>query len=467
MRLNIVSANPDFRKQMFHLLIPIVLQNLLSAAVSSSDVIMLNYVGQDSISAVSLAANYAGVLGSVYYGLGTGATLLCAQYYGRRDFRAIQTVQGIALRYSVLLSVLVAAVAFLIPDRLMWVFTKDAQLIEIGANYLRIMGITYLCWGMIEIYLAVLRSIGRVRICLALNVMTFTLNIVLNAVFIFGLFGAPRLGAMGVAIATAASRVVELAGCFVVSACSKDVKLRLGDVFVRNKLLGEDFVRLVVPALGNDISWGVAFSMYAVILGHLGNDAVAANSIVGVVRNLSTTFCFAVASAGGVLLGNVMGEGKLEKAKRYATGVMEMTIFTGVLGGLIVMATIPFILHFASASFTETALHYLKVMLWINTYYIVGAAVNTTLIAGVFRAGGDTRFGFICDTIDMWVYAVPLGFFAAFVLKLPVLWVYFLLCTDEFVKWPWVIGHYRSGKWLKNITRTDLFDEEEKAASKN
>ena len=200
---------------------------------------------------------------------------------------------------------------------------------------------------------------------------------------------------------------------------------------------------------------------------HLGNDAVAANSIVGVVRNLSTTFCFAVASAGGVLLGNVMGEGKLEKAKRYATGVMEMTIFTGVLGGLIVMATIPFILHFASASFTETALHYLKVMLWINTYYIVGAAVNTTLIAGVFRAGGDTRFGFICDTIDMWVYAVPLGFFAAFVLKLPVLWVYFLLCTDEFVKWPWVIGHYRSGKWLKNITRTDLFDEEEKAASKN
>mgnify|MGYP002516005645 CR=1 FL=1 len=105
------------RRGLYHtllsLMLPIVLQNLLSAAVSSSDVIMLNYVGQDSISAVSLAANYAGVLGSVYYGLGTGATLLCAQNYGRRDFRAIQTVQGIALRYSVLLSVLVAAVAFL------------------------------------------------------------------------------------------------------------------------------------------------------------------------------------------------------------------------------------------------------------------------------------------------------------------------------------------------------------------
>ena len=96
-------------------------------------------------------------------------------------------------------------------------------------------------------------------------------------------------------------------------------------------------------------------------------------------------------------------------------------------------------------------------MLLINTYYITGTAVNTTLIAGVFRAGGDSMFGMICDTIDMWVYAVPLGFFAAFVLKLPVLWVYFLLCTDEFVKWPWVLKHYKSGKWIKNITRDNPY----------
>ena len=101
-------------------------------------------------------------------------------------------------------------------------------------------------------------------------------------------------------------------------------------------------------------------------------------------------------------------------------------------------------------------MHYLKYMLLINTYYVMGAAVNTTLIAGVFRAGGDTRFGFVCDVIDMWVYAVPLGFLTAFVLRLPVMWVYFLLCTDEFVKWPWVIGRYRSGKWLHNITMNNI-----------
>ena len=460
----IKSVDPGFRSQMYKLLIPLVIQNLLNAAVSSSDVVMLNYVSQSSISAVSLAANYAQVLGSVFYGLGTGATLLCAQYYGKKDFRAIQAVQGIALRFSMAISAVFALAAFTVPQVLMRLFTNDAELISIGAGYLRIMGITYLCWGIIEVYMSVMRSIGRVTICLALNIMTFFLNIALNALFIFGLLGAPKLGAVGVAIATAASRVVELVGSFVVSAFSKDVKLKLSEVLRRNKVLTGDFVRLALPALGNDVSWGVAFSMYSVILGHLGNDAVAANSIVVVIRNLTTTFCFAVAGAGGILLGNVMGTGDLDKAKKYASEVMKMTVFSGAVGGVVLIAAIPLVLRFASASLSDTAMGYLRVMLWINSYYIMGAAVNTSLIAGVFRAGGDTRFGLICDSIDMWCYAVPLGFLAAFVLKLPVLWVYFLLCTDEFVKWPWVLRHYRSGAWAKNITREGLFSEEENAS---
>lgn len=231
-------------------------------------------------------------------------------------------------------------------------------------------------------------------------------------------------------------------------------------MFIRNKLLFKDFLRLSLPALGNDISWGVAFSMYSVILGHLGTDAVAANSLVTVVRNFGTVLCFGTASAGGILLGNVMGEGDMERAKVYASKIIKLTIITGAIGGILVLIATPFVLHFADL--TDTAMHYLKYMLLINSYYIMGSAVNTTLIAGVFRAGGDTRFGLICDTVDMWCYAVPLGFLAAFVLKLPVLVVYFLLCTDEFVKWPWVIKHYRSRKWLKNITRDNLFAEDQK-----
>lgn len=450
------NLNTDFYKHIWKLFIPIVVQNLLSAAVSSTDVVMLNFVGQSSISAVSLAANYASILFMVYYGLGTGATLLCAQYYGKGDFRAIQIVQSIAMRFSLSISIVVAAAAFCIPDKMMLLFTNDPELIAIGAEYLRVMGVTYVCWSVIEIYLATLRSVGRATISMVLNIVAFSLNIVLNAVFIFGLLGAPRMGATGVAIATAVSRVVELIGCFIVSAFSKDVKLSLRSLFVRNDLLLKDFVSRSIPAMLNDLSWGVAFSMYSVILGHLGNDAVAANSLVVVVRNITTTFCFAAASSGGVLLGNVLGSGDMAKARDYASHMMRLTVITGAVGGVLVLVSIPAVLRFASLS--DTAMQYLKNMLLINSYYIMGAAVNTSLIAGVFRAGGDTKFGMICDTIDMWCYAVPLGFFAAFVLKLPVMWVYFLLCTDEFVKWPWVLKRYFSGKWMKNITRDNLYE---------
>lgn len=450
--------NDPFYPQIFRLVLPIVIQNLLSAAVSSADVVMLNYVGQSSISAVSLAAQYANVLFMVFYGLGTGATMLCAQYYGKGDMRAIQAVEGIALRFSLGIALVFAGFALTVPEGMMRLFTDDGELIAIGASYLRFMSVSYLCWGITEVYLAVLRSIGRVMISTLLNALAFSTNIMLNAVFIFGLFGAPELGAAGVAIATSLSRLIELAACFAVSFFSRDIKLDFRYLFMKNRLLFSDFVRLSLPALGNDVSWSVAFSMYSVIMGHLGTDAVAANSFVVVVRNFGTVLCFGMASAGGILLGNIIGENRLEDARKDAGKVMKLTVITGAVGGLIVLAATPFVLKYAQL--TDTAMHYLKYMLLINTYYVMGAAVNTALIAGVFRAGGDSRFGFICDTVDMWGYAVPLGFLAAFVLKLPVMWVYFLLCTDEFVKWPWVIRHYRSGKWLHNITRDDLFEGE-------
>ena len=451
-----IVKKDDFYRQMFKLAIPIIIQNLLSAAVNSSDVIMLNYVGQSAISAVSLAANYSNILFMVYYGLGTGASLLCAQYFGKKNMQAIHAVEGIALRFSFAISALVALAAFTMPQRMLLLFTSDQELIAIGSSYIRIMGITYLCWGVTEIYLAILRSIGRVTISMTLNMLAFGLNILLNAMFIFGLFGAPKLGVTAVAIATASSRLIQLVACVIVSLLSKDVKLNPAYMFIRSKTLLNDFIHLSLPALGNDLSWSVAFSMYSVILGHLGTEAVAANSLVTVVRNVGSVFCFAIASAGTILLGRVMGQEELEKSKSYASRMLKMTVVAGAVGGVIVLAVTPFVLRFASLN--DTAMHYLKYMLLINSYYIMGSAVNTALIAGVFRAGGDTKFGLICDTIDMWVYAVPLGFFAAFVLKLPVLWVYFLLCTDEFVKWPWVIRHYRKREWAKNITREDIFE---------
>ena len=157
-------SNSRFYSQIFRLVVPIIIQNLLSAAVNSADVVMLNYVGQSSISAVSLASNYASVLFMVFYGLGTGATILSAQYWGRKDLQAIQVIEGIALRFSLLIALAFSGCALLIPDKMMRIFTTDAELIQIGAGYLRVMSVTYLCWAIVEVYLSILRSIGQVTI---------------------------------------------------------------------------------------------------------------------------------------------------------------------------------------------------------------------------------------------------------------------------------------------------------------
>ena len=450
--------NKPFRleeyRSILKLALPIMIQNLFSAAISSVDVIMLNTVGQSAISSVSLAVQYSNILFSVYYGLGTGATMLCAQYWGKGDLRAIEKIEGIALRFSIAFSLLFALPSLFAPEMMMLLFTNDAELIGPGASYLRIISISYLCGGISDIYLSVLRSIERVKTSTALNVGALLLNIFLNAVFVFGWFGSPRLGVRGVALATSISRAMQLMVCLLVSAASRDIKLRFTTMLEKGGILMQDFIRLSLPALGNDIVWGVGFSMYSVIMGHMGTDMVAANSIAAVVRNFGCVMCFGIASASSIYVGKEIGASHFAAAEAGGSRALKLTVAAGLAGGILVGIASPFILRFASVS--EIAAGYLKVMLAINTYYIMGAAVNTTLIAGVFRAGGDSRFGLICDTIDMWCYAVPLGFLAAFVLKLPPMVVYFLLCTDEFVKWPWVLGRYRSKKWLKNITHDNI-----------
>ena len=287
-----------------------------------------------------------------------------------------------------------------------------------------------------------------------ISTFTLLLNITLNAVFIFGLFGAPKLGVIGVAIATTIARVLELVIClgdYIRGGVFKpDLKLLLGF----HKQLQSDFIRYAGPALVNDLSWTLAFSTYSIILGHLNNDMVAASSVATTIRDLFTTFCFGIGSGGTVILGKELGADHIEKAKEDASVLCVVTfVFTTLMGIVLVSVRHPIMGLF---TLTETAYGYLNIMILISGYYIIGQAMNTLLIAGVFRSGGNTKFGMICDTVTMWCVSVPLGFITAFVLKWPPMWVYFVLCLDEFWKIPVVYRYYKSGKWLNNITRDEV-----------
>lgn len=432
--------------------IPIIIQNLIDAAVNSADVVMLNYVGQSAISAVSLANSMISVFFMFLYGIGTGIAMLSAQYFGKGDTSTIEKVEGIGLKFALFVAAIGAAGALFIPRQLMWIYTNDEALVEIGAKYLMIIAPGLIFWSISSVYMSILRCIDKVAVSTVLEAVALISNVLLNAVFIFGLLGVPKLGVVGVALATVISRFIQMAGCFIISAFMKPaVPLTFKTMLGRYKLLEKDFTGMALPAIGNDLAWALAFSVYSMIMGHLGDDVVAAYSINNVVRNLGTVLCYGIAAAAGIIVGQILGEDNIEEGKRAGRVCLKLSFITGIIGGLTVLALTPLTLNVVSIS--EKALDYLRFMLLINTYYITGTAVNSTLIVGVFRAGGDSRFGFKCDLIDMWVYAVPLGLIAAFVLKLPVKWVYFLLCTDEFVKWPWVFKHFYSYEWARNVTR--------------
>lgn len=441
----------NFYKDLRNVVQPMAIQNLISSAVNSADVIMLGYIGQTAIAAASLAGNVAFILFMISTGLSSGLVMLAAQYWGKKDTESIKTLLGIGLRICCTVEIIVALIAAFYPRILMLIFTKDEGLILEGCKYLRAASFSYVCLSFSQMYQAGFKSIERVKIVTITSTTSLFLNIGLNAVFIFGLFGIPKMGITGVGIATSIARFIEMVICFIYAGRQQDVRFSISCIFRSNKLLTRDFIRYSMPAVGNELVWGAAFAMYSVIMGHLGEEIVAANSVVNTVRQLGSVLCFGMAYGGAIVLGKYMGAGDMRIAERNASRLARITILSGVAGAILIICLYP-ILPFI-ADLNETAAHYRNVLLFINAFSIIGASINTVLICGIFRAGGDSKFGFIADCINMWCVSVPLGLLAAFVLKLPPLWVYFILYLDEFEKVPFVIRHYFKKGWLRNITR--------------
>lgn len=444
-----------FYKRTLSITGPIALQNFMDAAVSSADILMLSFVSQSALAASSLAGQVMFVLQMLLYGVSSGASVLSAQYWGRKDCRTVERVMGLSLRFSILIGAVFTLAALLFPETIMQIFTDDHALIAEGIRYLRAVSAAYVLGGFATVYLSVMRSVERVKMSAAVHCSAVLMNVLLNACFIFGFGPFPKLGITGVALATSITRAVEVVICLIDSRLNPVVRLRLKDLFARGGALLRDFIRYAIPSAANDIIWGLAFSVYSIILGHLSSDIVAANSVASVVRNLGTVVCFGTASSAAIILGKEMGDNRLQQARAYAARFAWLSIWTALAGGVVILACHPLVLQFMHlyVTVTDVVRAELSTMLYINAYYILGSSVNTMLICGIFRAGGDVRFGLICDIIAMWGYAVPVGLLCAFVLKIPEMWVYFVLCLDEFVKMPFIIRHYKKGAWLQNITR--------------
>lgn len=443
----------EFYSKLFSLVVPIAFQQLMVALVSASDALMLGVISQNALAAVSLAGQVMFVYTLFQFAFMSGAGIFAAQYYGKGDLKSVEKILGIVLKFNVGVAFIFSMAALFIPNILMSIFTNDHILIEYGSEYLLYMGLSYLMMGISQVYLCIMKNCGMASRSALISSVSMLLNIVLNAFLIYGIAFFPRLEIKGAAIATLVSRTVELIWTLLQLRRKDSIKIRKKYLLKNDKALFRDYCKYTAPIMGNELVWGCGFAMFSVIMGHLGSDATAANSVANIVKNILICFCMGTASAGGILVGNELGKGKLDVAKKYGSKTCKTALIIGLISGGLILAISPVVVRFANLS--ETAAEYLQVMLIVCSYYVVGKTMNTTTIAGIFCAGGDSKFGFICDIITMWVVVVPIGLISAFVLDLPVITVYILMNIDEIIKLPAVYINYKKYNWLKDLTRNN------------
>ena len=356
------------------------------------------------------------------------------------------------MRFSLMVGLAFTLAAWLIPEVLMSIYTSEPEVISEGCKYLRIVAVAYIPISITTIYLNIMRSVERVVISTVVYLISLVTNVILNAVFIFGLFGLPAMGIMGAALATMIARFVELAiVLFYSKKMNRTIRFRISDLFVRDGFLFRDFLRYSIPVVLNELMWGAGASMNSAVIGHLGSAATAANSVAQVTRQLATVVAFGIANAAAIMIGKAIGAGDVERAKNYGARFTKLTLLAGVAGAVVVLIVRPIVM--ASMTLSPEAEGYLSMMMLVMSYFVIGQAYNTTMVVGVFRAGGDTRFGLALDVISMWCCSILLGAIAAFVLKWSVPVVYIILMSDEVLKVPFTTWRYKTRVWLKNVTR--------------
>lgn len=448
---NKLFSDQRFNNQLFRLAMPIIIQSLMLASVAAADAFMLGGVDQNSMAAVSLASQIQFIQNMALSSIVSAAAILGAQYWGKGDQNTIGKIFCLCIRSCFLLSFVFFIGCIFFPHSLMTLFTNEDELITIGIQYLHIAGWSYLLTGISQCYLAIFKVTDHTADAAKISTAAVLINIVLNAILIFGLFGVPAMGVRGAALATLIARIAELIWCILLSLRSGYLRLNIGGLFKRYAVLSKDFVKCVLPLLGAALLWGVGFTSYTAFMGHMGTDAAAANSIASVIRDLVCCMCNGLASGGGILVGNELGAGNLNRGKLYGDRLMKMSYLCGFLSTAIMFAATPILLH--CVKLTDQARIHLLGMMCIMAVYMIGRTVNTVIINGIFAAGGDTLFDMYSLVVTMWMLAVPLAALGCFVFHWPVEIVYACTCLDEVGKIPWVMYHYKKYKWVKDLTR--------------
>ncbi|OPJ58562.1 MATE family efflux transporter [Clostridium oryzae] len=449
--VNQVFLNKDVRHSLLTIAIPISLQSLFQASLSVIDQIMVGQLGTNSITSIGLGSKFPNLFLITLTAIGTAASIMISQYYGSDNPIGVNR----AFIANGILAFLVTAFFFIpsvfIPKQIMSMYSNDASVTRLGAQYLCIIAIGYIPMLCTTLISAMMRNTGYAKFPTIASIVSVIINTFLNYILIFGNFGAPKLGVSGTAIATTTARMIECLILFVLFfKLQKKSKFRIHFNCTVTTEFKKQTLVIAIPIVINEFLWGLGDTLYAVIYGHIGTGAAAAMTLTFPIQNLSIGLFTGVSTAVAIMTGNYLGKSENRQALSVSydfikLGVMGSVCFGGIL---FLLAKIYSNLFNVSASTKHTTI----LLLWVFAAILFVKVSNMILEGGILRSGGNTKYTLFLDILGTWGIGIPLGLITAFFLHFSIVWVYFFISLEEVVRLVLAVFIYKSKKWMNNIT---------------
>jgi len=447
----ILTNDKSFYALFFKITGTVALQNLILLGVGLADNMMLGGFSELAMSGVAVVIQVQYLLMQAIVGIGSGAVVIAAQHWGKRELEPIRRIFAVAFTLALGLGALFGALVLFIPERVLGLITNEAAVIEQGAVYFRTLAPAYPILALTGVGTALFRCIEKPQVGVYLSLSALGLDVILNYILIYGKLGFPAMGARGAAVATVISHAAQFA-VFLIFLLRVDNQLgmRLRDMFLIDRESCVKFAKIALPLMGSTVSWGLAMNVQSSILGHLGQQAIASNAIAVALFQMVTVAIYAAANAAHVVVGKAVGQGDIPRVKSYARTLQALFLGLGLCTSAALFLGRSLIIDFYQIA-PETRALALQFMLVLSVT-VVGTSYQMTCLAGVVSGGGDTRFVLFNDLIFMWGIVLPLSALAAFVWHLPPIWVFIILKSDQIVKCAVAAVKVNRFRWIKKLT---------------
>lgn len=446
------TKDKSFYRTLFRMLTVVALQNLVAYSVNMADNIMLGSYDQTALSAAATVNQIFFMVQQFALSIGNALVVLASQYWGEKRILPVRTLTGIALKLGIAVSAAIILLCALIPGPLLYLFTDSQAIVAEGMRYLALIQWTFALFIITNVLMAALRSVGIVNISFYISVVSLIVNVAINYTLIFGKFGFPELGILGAAVGTVAARILEL-GIVLVYLLRYDKKLRLfdGGLLTKDQSLRRDYTKVYIPIMCSQVLWGISVPMQTAILGHLSDDAIAANSVATTFYQYLKVIVIAMSSTSAVMIGNAIGRGDERRIRSDARTMSVIDVAIGlVLGIALFLLRKPLI---SCYSLTDTAATMAVNLMVVMSFVMVGMSYQMPVSFGIIQGAGDGRFTMAMNMISTWLIVMPLSFLAAFWWKWPIEAVVLVIQSDQIFKGLPTFIRFRGYKWIRKLTK--------------